>query len=98
MCATPSLARELGLNAAARVLATATMTAVMLVLRTARFTRQLPPDRIAEEGIETVTDRPASEPAETLVASVAHIGFGRTAGALSGIATHTKLANQIPPR
>lgn len=83
----PSLARERGLGAAAGVLATAMMSAVMLVLRAVRFTPQLAPDRIAEGGIKPSSIGPLRSRRRTLVASVAHVGFGATPGALFGIAT-----------
>ena len=64
--------------------ATLLMSAVMLAARRAGVSPQLPPDRIAEEGIEQVKDAPATEDEEAVVASLGHFAFGAGAGALYG--------------
>ena len=68
--------------------ATVAMSAAMLAARRAGLTRTLPPERIAEAAIEETTDRPAGRDERTLVASVAHFGFGAAAGAVFGLIRH----------
>lgn len=67
--------------------ATVFMSIVMLAARRAGFTPQLPPDKIAEEGIEEIKRGPSREAEEAIVASVAHFAFGAGAGAMYGAAT-----------
>ncbi|HET8778196.1 MAG TPA: DUF6789 family protein [Candidatus Limnocylindria bacterium] len=64
--------------------ATLIMSAVMLAARRAGVTPRLPPDKIAEAGIEQVKDGPSDEDEETAVATVSHFAFGAGAGALYG--------------
>ena len=52
------------------------MSVVMLAGRRAGVTPQLPPDKIAEEGIEEVKNAPSEEDEEAVVASVTHFAFG----------------------
>jgi hypothetical protein len=83
----PTLARNLAFGAGAGAAATAVMSALMLGARSARLTPQLPPALIAEEGIEEVTQRPAREVPEAVIASIAHFAFGAAAGAVFAGAT-----------
>ena len=62
--------------------ATAVMSAAMLAARRAGLTGTLPPEHIADAAIEEITDRPARPEERTLVAPVAHLGFGAAAGAI----------------
>src|SRR5690606_39200706 len=64
--------------------ATLLMSAVMLAARRSGLSARLPPDRIAEKAIEETTDREATQDEERVVASIAHLAFGATAGAIFG--------------
>lgn len=72
-------------GAMAGSVATLLMSAVMLGARRAGLTPELPPGKIAERAIEAASDRDATETEEHAVASVAHLGFGASAGALFGV-------------
>jgi hypothetical protein len=74
-------------GALAGLVATAFMSLLMLAARRVGLTPQLPPDRIAEEAIETVAGGPPGDGQQAAVASAAHFAFGAGAGALYGAAT-----------
>lgn len=67
--------------------ATLLMSLVMLAARRAGVTPQLPPEKIAEAGIEAVTSGPSEEGEAAVVATVTHFAFGAGAGALYGAMT-----------
>jgi uncharacterized membrane protein YagU involved in acid resistance len=76
--------------------ATLVMSAVMLAARRAGLTPQLPPDRIAEEGIEEVKEAPSTEDEEAIVATVTHFAFGAGAGALYGAMSAPIVRSPLP--
>lgn len=71
--------------------ATLLMSALMLGARRAGFTPRLPPVRIAEEAIEAVADRPATQDEEHVTASVLHLAFGAACGAMYGVFVSPRL-------
>lgn len=77
------IARGVAAGALGGLGATLVMSGVMLAARRAGLTPQLPPHRIAEEGIERITARSAGDEA-AVVAGAAHLAFGAGAGALYG--------------
>ena len=78
------IARGVGAGMIGGLGATLLMSIVMLAARRAGITPRLPPDKIAEEGIEEVKDGPSTEDEEAVVATVTHFAFGAGAGALYG--------------
>lgn len=67
----------------AGVVATAAMSVVMLAAKRVGLTGQLPPERIGDEVLETLTDQPSKQSRES-AASLLHFAFGAAAGAVLG--------------
>lgn len=77
--------RGAAVGAGAGVVATATMSVLMVASRKARLTPQLPPGRIAEDAATVAMGSPPTHEEEQAIATAAHFGFGAAMGALFGL-------------
>lgn len=81
-------------GAVAGAIATLPMSAVMYAAREKGWMGEYPPEVIARDALETVDIRP-NDGVNDAVATVAHLGFGATAGALFGL-LHKELDLPLP--
>ena len=72
----------------AGLVATLSMSALMLAARRVRPVPQLPPETIARRATEKVTGEPPTAGEGRVLGSIAHLAFGAMAGAVYGAGHH----------
>ncbi len=80
-------------GAAAGVVATAAMSALMLAAGRLGLLGRQPPQAIAEQAVEVVTDEPVPSPVGRALGVLTHLAFGAGAGA-----GYALLPRWLPPR